>query len=33
MSKSITWRDNWAAALDEAKQANRPLLLEFYLEG
>ncbi len=33
MSKPIAWRDNWPAALEEAKQANRPLLLEFYMEG
>jgi hypothetical protein len=33
MSTAIAWRDNWTAALEEAKQANRPLVLEFYMEG
>jgi hypothetical protein len=30
---SIGWRDNWAKALEEAKKTNRPLLLEFYMDG
>ena len=33
MSDAVRWRDNWEAALQEAKQANRPLVLEFYMEG
>ncbi|MEW6387497.1 MAG: thioredoxin family protein [Thermodesulfobacteriota bacterium] len=33
MSELIEWRDNWEAALAEAKAAQRPLLLEIYLEG
>lgn len=33
MSTAINWRDNWSAALEEAKQTNRPLVLEFYMEG
>jgi hypothetical protein len=33
MSASIAWRDNWTAALEEAKQASRALVLEFYMEG
>jgi hypothetical protein len=33
MATVINWRDNWSAALEEAKQANRPLVLEFYMEG
>lgn len=33
MSKSIQWRTNWPEALEEAKKANRPLALEFFMEG
>jgi hypothetical protein len=33
MSESIQWRTDWQEALDEAKKANRPLALEFYMEG
>jgi hypothetical protein len=33
MSDAVRWRDNWEAALAEAKQANRPLVLEFYMDG
>ncbi len=29
----INWRQDWQEALAEAKKANLPLLLEFYLEG
>jgi len=33
MSESIQWRTEWQEALNEAKKANRPLALEFYMEG
>lgn len=33
MSESIEWRANWEEALEEAKKGNRPLALEFYMEG
>jgi hypothetical protein len=33
MSESIQWRDNLTEAQEEAKKANRPVLLEFYLDG
>jgi hypothetical protein len=33
MSESIQWRDNLAEAMGEAKKANRPVVLEFHLEG
>lgn len=33
MSESIQWRDNLTGAMEEAKKANRPVLLEFYLDG
>jgi hypothetical protein len=33
MSEAIAWRDNWTEALEEAKKANRPLSLEFHLDG
>jgi hypothetical protein len=33
MSASVAWRDNWSAALEEAKKADRPLVLEFHMEG
>jgi thioredoxin-related protein len=29
----VDWRDSWDAALQEAKKAERPVVLEFYLEG
>jgi hypothetical protein len=33
MSELIKWRPDWQEALDEAKKANRPLALEFFMEG
>jgi len=33
MTAVVNWRDNWEAALKEAKEANRPLVLELYMEG
>jgi hypothetical protein len=33
MSELIQWRPNWQEALAEAKKANRPLCVEFYMEG
>lgn len=33
MAATIQWRGNWEEAQEEAKKANRPLLLELYLEG
>ena len=33
MSKSIEWRANLEEALEEAKKANRPVALEFHLDG
>jgi hypothetical protein len=33
MSESIQWREDLTAALAEAKQANRPVALEFHLDG
>jgi len=33
MAATIQWRGNWEEAAAEAKEANRPLLLELYLEG
>jgi uncharacterized protein YyaL (SSP411 family) len=33
MEAVVYWRDSWNAALEEAKQANKPLVLEFYMEG
>lgn len=33
MTATIPWRGNWEEAAAEAKKANRPLLLELYLEG
>jgi hypothetical protein len=33
MSEIINWRTDWQEALDEAKKANRPLALEFFMEG
>jgi|WetSurMetagenome_2_1015567.scaffolds.fasta_scaffold757876_1 uncharacterized protein YyaL (SSP411 family) len=29
----VNWRDSWNAALEEAKQAKRPLVLELFMEG
>lgn len=33
MPEEIHWRSDWPAALNEAKTANLPLVLEIYLEG
>jgi uncharacterized protein YyaL (SSP411 family) len=33
MADTILWRGNWEEALEEAKKAGQPLLLELYLEG
>ena len=33
MEATIQWRGDYEAAAEEAKKANRPLLLELYLEG
>ncbi len=33
MAATIQWRGNWEEALEEAKKDNRPILLEFFLEG
>ncbi len=33
MEAAVYWRDSWNAALEEAKKANKPLVLELYLEG
>ena len=33
MSDSVQWRTDWQEALEEAKKANRPLALEFFMEG
>jgi hypothetical protein len=33
MSELIPWRTNWQEALEEAKKANHPLVLEFFMEG
>lgn len=33
MSETINWRSDWPAALNEAKTAKLPLVLEIYLEG
>jgi uncharacterized protein YyaL (SSP411 family) len=33
MEAIIQWRGSWEEALEESKNANRPLLLELYLEG
>lgn len=33
MSEAIQWRTDWPAALEEAKKANLPLTMEFYMEG
>jgi uncharacterized protein YyaL (SSP411 family) len=29
----VYWRDSWNAALEEAKKANHPIVLELYMEG
>ncbi len=29
----VYWRDSWQGALAEAQKANKPLVLELYLEG
>jgi len=33
MSELIQWRTNWPEALEEAKKVDRPLVLEFFMEG
>jgi hypothetical protein len=33
MADSIQWRDNLTTALEEAQKANRPIVLEFHLDG
>jgi len=33
MAESVQWRGNWSEALEEAKEADRPLALEFYMDG
>jgi hypothetical protein len=33
MADSIQWRDNLTEAMEEAKKANRPVALEFHLDG
>jgi len=33
MPDLIQWRMDWQEALDEAKKVNRPLALEFFMEG
>lgn len=33
MSDAVNWRGDWEAALKEAKEAKRPLVLEIYMEG
>ncbi len=33
MSDGVRWRDNYDAAVAEAKKENRPVILEFYMEG
>lgn len=33
MEATIQWRESWEEALVEAQKDNRPLLLEFFLEG
>lgn len=33
MSDLIEWRPDWQEAQEEAKKLNRPLALEFYLDG
>jgi uncharacterized protein YyaL (SSP411 family) len=33
MAEPIQWRENLTEALEEAKKANRPVALEFHLDG
>ncbi len=33
MSDLIEWRTAWQEAREEAKNSNRPLALEFYMDG
>lgn len=33
MAEAIQWRANWEEAREEAKRLQRPLAVEFYLEG
>jgi len=33
MLELIQWRTNWQEALEEAKKVDRPLVLEFFMEG
>jgi hypothetical protein len=33
MSELIQWCSDWQAPLNEAKKANRPLALEFFMDG
>jgi hypothetical protein len=33
MSELIQWHMDWQEAVAEAKKANRPLALEFFMEG
>ncbi len=33
MSSAVAWRADYEAALGEAKESGRPLVVEFYLEG
>jgi hypothetical protein len=33
MSEIVQWRSSWPEALEEAKKANRPLYLEFFMDG
>lgn len=33
MSELINWRGDFSGALAEAKKANRPMALEFYMDG
>ena len=32
MTAAVYWRDNWEAALKEAKEQKRPVVLELYME-
>jgi len=33
MTDLIQWRTNWQEALEQAKKVNRPLALEFFMDG
>jgi hypothetical protein len=33
MSELIQWRTDWQEALNEATKVNRPLALEFFMDG